>query len=124
MICHWAINRTDPQNLLSITLDVPLQIWLNIGLEKIDTYEGITGMFMDRKVAARYGFKLQKLNRPVAIRNIDGMNNSAGAITYWVEVNVYYKDHIERMKMKVCDLERTEVILGMLWLQAHNPEIN
>jgi len=25
MICHWAINRTDPQNLLSTTLDVPLQ---------------------------------------------------------------------------------------------------
>ena len=79
---------------------------------------------MDRKVAARYGFKLQKLNRPVAIRNIDDMNNSAGAITYWVEVNVYYKDHIERMKMEVCDLGRTEVILGMLWLQAYNPEIN
>ena len=25
MICHWAINRTDHQNLLSTTLDVPLQ---------------------------------------------------------------------------------------------------
>jgi len=25
MICHWATNRTDPQNLLSMTLDVPLQ---------------------------------------------------------------------------------------------------
>jgi len=25
MICHWAINRTDPQNLLNTTLDVPLQ---------------------------------------------------------------------------------------------------
>jgi len=24
-ICHWATNRTDPQNLLSTTLDVPLQ---------------------------------------------------------------------------------------------------
>jgi len=24
-ICHWAINRTDPQNSLSMTLDVPLQ---------------------------------------------------------------------------------------------------
>jgi len=24
-ICHWAINRTDPQNLLSTTLDVSLQ---------------------------------------------------------------------------------------------------
>ena len=26
MICYWAINRTDPQNLLSMTLDVPLQV--------------------------------------------------------------------------------------------------
>ena len=24
MICHWAINRKDPQNSLSTTLDVPL----------------------------------------------------------------------------------------------------
>ena len=24
MICHWAINITDPQNSLSTTLDVPL----------------------------------------------------------------------------------------------------
>jgi len=24
-ICRWAINRSDPQNLLSVTLDVPLQ---------------------------------------------------------------------------------------------------
>jgi len=26
--------------------------------------------------------------------------------------------------MDVCDLEKTEIILGMPWLQAHNPEIN
>ena len=25
-ICRWAINRSDPQNLLSVTLDVPLQL--------------------------------------------------------------------------------------------------
>ena len=28
------------------------------------------------------------------------------------------------MRMDVCDLEKTEVILGIPWLQAHNPEIN
>ena len=28
------------------------------------------------------------------------------------------------MRLDVCDLGRTEVILGMLWLAAHNPEIN
>jgi len=26
--------------------------------------------------------------------------------------------------MDICNLERTEVILGMLWLAAHNPEID
>jgi len=41
-----------------------------------------------------------------------------------VEVNVYYKNHVERMRMDVCDLERIDVILGMPWLQAYNPEIN
>jgi len=60
----------------------------------------------------------------IAIRNIDGTNNSRGAITYQVECNVYYKDYIERLRMDMCDLGKTEVILGMPWLVAHNPEIN
>jgi len=30
-ICHWAINRTDPQNSLSMTLDVLLQRAMNCG---------------------------------------------------------------------------------------------
>ena len=41
-----------------------------------------------------------------------------------MKVNVYYKNHVERIRMDMCDLERTEVILGILWLQVHNPEIN
>ena len=52
------------------------------------------------------------------------MNNSTGAITYQVEVNVYYKSHVERMRMDIYNLGKTEVILGIPWLQAHNPEIN
>ena len=28
------------------------------------------------------------------------------------------------MRMDVCDLGKTEIILGMPWLAAHNPEIN
>ena len=55
---------------------------------------------------------------------MDGTNNSGGAITHQVEANVYYKGHVERMRMDVCDLGKTKVILEMSWLQAHNPEIN
>jgi len=110
------------------------KVWLNIGVEKVDTHEGIIvkvlldssaiGIFMDKKMVTRHRFRLQRLERPVIIRNIDGTNNSGGAITHQIKVNIYYKNHIERMKIDIYDLERTDVILGMLWLQAYNPEIN
>jgi len=109
-------------------------VWLNIGVEKIDTHEGImikalldsgaTGMFMDRQTAARHGFKLQKLERPIAVRNVDGTNNSRGTITYQVECNVFYKGHMERMRMDVCDLEKTEVIFQIMCCQPWYPQIN
>ena len=100
------------------------EVWLNIEVEKVDTHEGITvkalldssatGMFMDKKMAARHRFRLQKLERPVMVRNVDGMNNSGGAITHQVEINVYYKNHVKRIKMDVYDLGKTNVILGIL----------
>ena len=100
------------------------EVWLNVRVEKMDTHKGVSvkvlldssviGMFMDWKMAARHGFRLQKLKRPIVVRNVDRTNNSAGAITHQVEVNVYYKDHIERIRMDVCNLGRTDVILGML----------
>jgi len=64
------------------------------------------------------------LEKPIAIRNVDSTNNSRGAIMYQVESNVFFKGHIERMRMDVCDLGKMEVILGMPWLAAHNPVIN
>ena len=83
------------------------EVWLNIEVEKVDMHEGITvkalldssvtGIFMGRKIVAKHGFRLQKLERPVMVRNVDGTNNSGGAITHQVKVNVYYKSYIERM---------------------------
>jgi len=68
------------------------EVWMSIGVEKLDMHEGITikalldsgaiEMFMDKRMAARHGFKLKKLERPIMVRNIDGTNNSGGAITH------------------------------------------
>jgi len=99
------------------------EVWLNIGVEKLDTHEGITvkvlldssttGMFMDRRMATRHGFRMQKLERLIAIRNVDGTNNSGEAITHQVKMNIYYENHVERIRMDICDLEKTEIILGI-----------
>ena len=55
---------------------------------------------------------------------MDGMVNVGRAITHQMECNMFFKGHIERVRMDVCNLEKTEVILGMPWLAAHNPEID
>jgi len=64
------------------------------------------------------------LKRPIVVRNVNRTNNSTRAIIHQVEVNMYYKSHIERIRINVYDLGKTDIILEMLWLQAHNPEIN
>jgi len=121
---HGQENRKAQQKEVRRTFKMLREVWLNIRVKKIDTHEGVmikalldsgaTGMFMDKQTVARHGFKLQKLERLLMVKNVDGTVNSRGAITHQVECNVFYKGHMERMRMDVCDLRKTEVILGML----------
>ena len=41
-----------------------------------------------------------------------------------MEVNIYYQRHRERTEINVIGGQKWTVILGMLWLACHNPEIN
>ena len=96
------------------TLKPLREVWLNVGLEKVNTHEGVsvkalldsgaTGLFMSKRLAERQGFKLEKLNKPIKVRNMDGSNNKGGSITHEVEVNLFYRGHVERVRMDVCEL--------------------
>ena len=107
---------------------------MKVGLEKVDTYEEVTvdallnsratGLFMNKEFVEKNGFKIERLERPVKVMNVDGTHNKEGDITHKVTCNIYYKRHKERAKFDVYNLGRTEVILEMSWLTAHNPEID
>ena len=122
------------ERVVRCTMQPLRAVWMKIGLEKVDTHEGVTvnalldsgatGLFMDKKFVEKNRFRMEKLERPVKVTNVDATHNSRGDITHEVECNVYYKGHRERMRFDVCNLGRTEVILGMPWLVAHNPEID
>ena len=71
---------------------------------------------MNRKITTKHRFRLQKLKRPVTVRNINGINDNRRAIIYQIKVNVYYKNYIKRIRIDICDLERTDIILDMLQL--------
>ena len=105
-----------------------------MGLEKLENHKGVAvrallnsgvmGLIMDMTFAREKGFKMEKLKNPLLVRNVDGTVNARGAITYQVECNMFFKGHMERARMDVCNLGKKEVILGMQWLAAHNPEID
>ena len=110
------------------------EVTVKIGLERIDTQEGImvealldsgaTGLVMSSEFAKKQGFKLKKLERPMNVRNVDGSLNKEGPIENTVEVNIYYQGHRERTEINVIGGQKWTVILGMLWLAQHNPEID
>ena len=79
------------------------KVTVKIRLKRIDTQEGITvealldsgvtGLVMSSEFARKQGFKLKKLDRPIYMRNVDGLLNKEGPIEYTVEVNIYYQGH-------------------------------
>jgi len=102
------------------------EVWLNIGVEKMDSHKGVTvkvlldsgttGVFMNRKMAERNSFKLEKLERLLIVKNVDGTVKSGGAIMHQIECNVYYKGYMERIRIDVCSLGKTDMILDIPWL--------
>ena len=97
---------------------------VKIGLERIDTQEGVTvealldsratGLVMSSEFARKQGFKLKKLERPVNVRNVDGLFNKEGPIENTVEVNIYYQGYRERMEIDIIRGQKWMVILGIL----------
>jgi len=100
------------------------EVMVKIGLKRIDTQEEITvealldsratGLVMSSEFVKKQGFKLKKLERPVNMRNVDGLLNKEGPIENTVEVNIYYQGHRERMEIDVIRGQKWTVILGML----------
>ena len=57
---------------------------------------------------------MEKLKKSLLVRNIDRTVNAGGAIMHQVECNIFFKGHVERARMDICNLGKIEVILGML----------
>jgi len=79
------------------------EVIVKIVLERIDMQEGImvealldsrvTGLVISSEFTRKQGFKLKKLERPMYVRNVDGLLNKEEPIEHTVEVNIYYQGH-------------------------------
>ena len=127
-------NNTEGAREVRRILQPLREVWMKVGMEKLDTHEevtvkalldsGATGIFIDKDFTEERGFKLEKLDKLVEVKNVNGTDNNGGRIEYKVQCNMYFERHVERIRVDICKLGRMKVILGMPWLAAHNPEIN
>ena len=127
-------NTTERARDVRRSLQLLREVWMKVGLEKLKSHEGVaikalldsgaTGLFMDTTFAREKGFKMERMKNPLLVKNVDRTVNVGGAITHQVECNMFFKRHVERVRMDMCNLGKTEVILGMPWLAAHNLEID
>ena len=85
---------------------------------------GVTGLVMSEEFTRKHKFRRTKLERPVYVRNVDGMLNYAGPIVDTVEMEIFFKEHKEKTLIDVIGGQKWSVILGMSWLRRYNPEID
>ena len=110
------------------------EVTVKIGLKQEEEEEGVvtealldssaTGLVMSEEFARRHKFRRTKLERPVYVRNMDGMLNYVGPIVDIVEMEIFFKGHKERTSIDVIGGQKWSVILDMPWLRRHNPEID
>jgi len=87
------------------------EIMVKIGLERIDTQEGITvealldsgatGLVMSSEFARKQRFKLKGIKRPIHVRNVNKLFNKERPIEYTVKVNIYYQGYRKRTEIDV-----------------------
>ena len=82
------------------------EMMVKIGLKQEEEEEGVVTealldsgamrLVMSEEFARRHKFKRMKLERPVYIRNVDGMLNYVRPIVDTVEVEIFFKEHKEQ----------------------------
>jgi len=94
-----------------VTRELLREVIVKIGLERVDTQEGVMlevlldsgvmELVISSEFARKQRFNLKRIERPIYVRNVDGMFNKEGPIENTVEINIYYQEHRERMEIDV-----------------------
>ena len=102
---------------------------LKVGLRTIDSHEveevdvlldsGVTGLFIDHAWLRQKKITTRKLEYPIEVYNINGSVNRGGSITEEVTLILSYQGHKECTVFEVCDLGKSNLIIGYTWLHKH-----
>ena len=107
---------------------IPISIFVNEGVQIVDTLalvdSGATGDFIDRDLAKKKGYQLQRLSQPLKAQNVDGNDNQGGIIHHKVTLHLRIAEIEEKREFLVANYGQENLILGLPWLRETNPLID
>ena len=107
---------------------IPISIFANQEAQIIDTFalvdSGETGDFIDRDLAKKKGYQLQKLSQALKAQNMDESANQGGIIHHKVTLHLWIAETEEKRVFLVVKCGQENLILGLPWLQEVNPLID
>ena len=82
---------------------------------------GETDNFMHPNFAKEMGLRPVALERPQKIWNADNVENKAGMITHYLDLDVEAKGIHKDMRFYITNIGREDIFLGYPWLAAYKP---
>src|SRR5882757_3029854 len=91
---------------------------------KVLVDSGATNNFITPTFAKQMGLGLTPLDRPCKIWNIDNMENKAGSITHFTDLDVQTKGKRQVLCFLITDIGNENIIMCYPWLATYKPTIN
>jgi hypothetical protein len=85
---------------------------------------GAEGIFLNRKYIEKNRLECVRLQHPIPVFNIDGTLNKDRSIEEAASVQVEGSGHVESLQCFVTELKDDDMILGLLWLEKHNLDVD
>ncbi len=84
-----------------------------------------TSSFIDQTFVAQHNILVVKKSTPVPVEVIDGRTIASGAITHeTTPLELCIGKHMEKIVLNIISTPHHPIILGLPWLEAHNPIID
>jgi hypothetical protein len=114
-------------NNRSCSIQIPVRIVSEEGKTDAKALldSGAEGIYTNANYVKKHQFPLQDLRTLIYPRNVDRTPNKNGAIRHTAILRMEMGDnHRERTMFLVMDTGNHDILLGMDWLRAHNPNID
>lgn len=109
-----------------LSLRIPIQ--LKVRNRTVETEalidSGAEGIFIDHRLAKENWIRTTPLGYQITARNVDGTANQNGTIARYADVDLAVGTLVQPERFLVTNLGTNKVILGLPWLERHNPKID